>query len=67
MLSEVIKGMNIHDAYKITPEEVAEKLGGLPPNKQHCSVLGDEALRGAIDDYLQKTEQKTKHIKNKPR
>jgi nitrogen fixation NifU-like protein len=55
MLSEVIKGIKIEDAYKIRPEDLVEKLGGLPSYKIHCSVLGDKALRAAIDDYLSKT------------
>jgi nitrogen fixation NifU-like protein len=55
MLSETIKGMKIEDAYKIRPEDLVEKLGGLPSYKIHCSVLGDKALRAAIDDYLSKT------------
>jgi len=55
MLSEVIKGMKIEDAYKIKPEDLVAKLGGLPSFKIHCSVLGDKALRAAIDDYLAKT------------
>jgi nitrogen fixation NifU-like protein len=55
MLSEVIKGMKIEDAYKVRPEDLVEKLGGLPSYKIHCSVLGDKALRTAIDDYLAKT------------
>jgi nitrogen fixation NifU-like protein len=55
MLSEIIKGMRIEDAYKIRPEDLVEKLGGLPDYKIHCSVLGDKALRAAIDDYLAKT------------
>jgi len=55
MLSETIKGMRIEDAYKIRPEDLVEKLGGLPSFKIHCSVLGDKALREAIDDYLSKT------------
>jgi len=55
MLSETIKGMKIEDAYKIRPEDLVEKLGGLPSFKIHCSVLGDKALRAAIDDYLNKT------------
>jgi len=54
MLSEVILGMNIKDAYQIRPEELVAKLGGLPEYKIHCSVLGDKALRAAIDDYLAK-------------
>jgi nitrogen fixation NifU-like protein len=55
MLSEMIKGMKIADAYKIRPEDLVEKLGGLPEFKIHCSVLGDKALRSAIDNYLAKT------------
>ncbi|MCL2243369.1 MAG: iron-sulfur cluster assembly scaffold protein [Treponema sp.] len=55
MLSETIKGMKIEDAYKIKPEDLVAKLGGLPSFKIHCSVLGDKALRAAIDDYLAKT------------
>ncbi|MDR2718554.1 MAG: iron-sulfur cluster assembly scaffold protein [Treponema sp.] len=55
MLSEMIKGMNIEDAYKIRSEDLVQKLGGLPAYKIHCSVLGDKALRAAIDDYLAQT------------
>jgi nitrogen fixation NifU-like protein len=55
VLSEIIKGMDIRDAYKLKPEDLVEKLGGLPDYKIHCSVLGDKALRTAIDDYLAKT------------
>jgi nitrogen fixation NifU-like protein len=55
VLSEIIKGMHIKDAYAIKPEDLVEKLGGLPEYKIHCSVLGDKALRSAIDDYLAKT------------
>ena len=54
MLSQTIKGMNIKDAYGVKPEDLVEKLGGLPDYKIHCSVLGDKALRSAIDDYLSK-------------
>ncbi|MDR1238560.1 MAG: iron-sulfur cluster assembly scaffold protein [Treponema sp.] len=55
VLSELVKGMNIREAYTIRPEDLVEKLGGLPDYKIHCSVLGDKALRTAIDDYLSKT------------
>ena len=55
MLSETIIGMKIEDAYKITPQDLVKKLEGLPENKIHCSVLGDKALKAAIDDYLSKT------------
>lgn len=55
MLSESIKGMSLRQAYTIKPADIAAKLGGLPENKIHCSVLGDKALRAAIDTYLEKT------------
>ncbi len=58
ILSEIVKGMSLDEAYHITPEIVTEKLGGLPEHKIHCSVLGDKALRKAIDDYYEKTGQK---------
>jgi nitrogen fixation NifU-like protein len=54
MLSEVIKGMSLREAYGIKPADIAKKLGGLPENKIHCSVLGDKALRAAIDSWLEK-------------
>jgi len=53
-------GMSIEDAIKITPQDIMARLGGLPDIKIHCSVLGDQALRAAIDDYLNK-----KHKDNK--
>ena len=55
MLSEMVKGMGIEEAYKLRPEDLVEKLGGLPDYKIHCSVLGDKALRAAIDDHLAQT------------
>lgn len=54
MMSEMAIGMKLEDAYKLKPEEIMSKLGGLPEHKFHCSVLGDKALRAAIDDYLEK-------------
>lgn len=54
ILSEAVKGMSIEEAYTLRPEDIVAKLGGLPANKIHCSVLGDKALRAAIDDYLEK-------------
>jgi NifU-like protein involved in Fe-S cluster formation/bacterioferritin-associated ferredoxin len=55
ILSEAVTGMPLDEAYRIRPEDVAAKLGGLPENKIHCSVLGDKALRAAIEDYYRKT------------
>ncbi len=48
-------GLNLDVAYKITPKDIIKRLGGLPDNKIHCSVLGDQALRKAIDDYYSKS------------
>lgn len=56
ILSEAIKGMTLKDAYRLKPQDIVAKLGGLPDNKIHCSVLGDKALRAAIDDYLEKNK-----------
>jgi len=51
ILSEMVKGMTLDKAYHVSPKDVARKLGGLPEHKIHCSVLGDKALRAAINDY----------------
>lgn len=63
MLSEIVKGMNIKEAFHITPKEICEKLGGLPPQKIHCSVMGDEALQDAINNYLKETGRKPLKVK----
>jgi len=67
MLSEMVLkngGMKIEEALKITPKDILKKLGGLPPNKIHCSVLGDKALRAAIENYFEKSKPKTKTAKS---
>lgn len=51
---EMIKGMSIEDALKLTNKKVVEELEGLPPQKLHCSVLAEEAIKAAIDDYRSK-------------
>ncbi|MBN1326269.1 iron-sulfur cluster assembly scaffold protein [Candidatus Falkowbacteria bacterium] len=51
MLTEMVKGMKVKDALKITREQVAEKLGGLPKEKIHCSVLANEGFKKAIAQY----------------
>jgi nitrogen fixation NifU-like protein len=54
MVTELVKGKNIEEALQISNRAVAEALGGLPPVKMHCSVLAEEALQSAINDYLSK-------------
>lgn len=53
--TEMIKGKPIVEALKVTNAAVAEALGGLPSVKMHCSVLAEQAIRNAINDYLIKT------------
>ena len=60
ILSEAVKEMPLEQAYNITPKEIADRLGGLPENKIHCSVLGDKALKSAIEDYYTRTGQESK-------
>jgi nitrogen fixation NifU-like protein len=53
MVTEMVKGKRIEEALKISNRAVAEALDGLPPVKMHCSVLAEEALKSAIEDYLE--------------
>lgn len=57
MLTEMAKGKTLAEAKKLTNEQVVEELGGLPPEKVHCSVLAADALRAAIEDYESKHPQ----------
>jgi nitrogen fixation NifU-like protein len=58
MATDLIKGKTIEEALQLTNKAVAEALGGLPPVKMHCSMLAEEAVTAAIDDYLKKTTGK---------
>ncbi|NTW56424.1 MAG: iron-sulfur cluster assembly scaffold protein [Chlorobiaceae bacterium] len=51
ILSEMVKGMTLDQAFHVSPKDVAKELGGLPDHKIHCSVLGDKALRAAINNF----------------
>ena len=52
--TEMIKGMTVEEALKVTNKKVVECLGGLPSQKLHCSVLAEEAIKKAIEDYQTK-------------
>lgn len=55
-------GLSIDEALKLRPQDIMMRLGGLPARKVHCSVLGDKALRAAINDYFRKSGQVEKII-----
>ncbi len=54
--TEMVKGMSVDDALKLTNQRVVEVLGGLPAQKLHCSVLAEEAIKKAIEDYRAKKQ-----------
>ncbi|HAS73136.1 MAG TPA: Fe-S cluster assembly scaffold protein NifU [Clostridiales bacterium UBA8960] len=55
--TEIIKGLTIEEALKVTNKQVVEALGGLPAVKVHCSVLAEQALKAAIYDYASKNDK----------
>jgi len=52
MVTDMVKGKNVEEALKISNKTVVEALDGLPPAKVHCSVLAEDALKAAIENYL---------------
>ena len=54
MATEMVKGKTIEEALKLTNKAVAEALDGLPPVKMHCSLLAEQAIHAAIEDYRAK-------------
>jgi nitrogen fixation NifU-like protein len=67
ILSEAVKGLTLEAAFNVSPKDIAERLGGLPEHKIHCSVLGDKALREAINDYYRKNGMPEKVREEKAR
>lgn len=63
VLSEMVKGMTLDEAYHVSPKAIANELGQLPEHKVHCSVLGDKALRAAINDYYTRNGMEDKVVK----
>ena len=59
-LTEIVKGLNIEDALKVSNEDVAKELGGLPSVKMHCSNLAADALKKAVDDYYKRKKTEVK-------
>ena len=58
MATELIKGKPLSEVKQLTNEAVAEALDGLPAYKMHCSVLAEEAIQAALEDYYKKTNKK---------
>ncbi|MCF7928280.1 MAG: iron-sulfur cluster assembly scaffold protein [Spirochaetales bacterium] len=65
VLSEMVKGMTLEAAFDLSPKDVTAELGGLPENKIHCSVLGDKALRAAINNYFERNNMPERVRKEK--
>ncbi len=57
MATELVKGKSVDEALKLTNKAVAEALDGLPPVKMHCSLLAEEAIHAAVEDYQKKQEK----------
>jgi len=57
MMTELAKGKTLEEAYTVSRDDINEALGTLPAPKYHCSVLADNAIKAAIDDYREKKEK----------
>lgn len=63
MATELIKGRTIEEAMSFSNQEVVDALGGLPPVKIHCSVLAEEALKAALEDYVKRHPEAAARVK----
>ncbi len=66
MATELIKGRTIDEVMNFSNQEVVDALGGLPPVKIHCSVLAEEALKAALEDYMKKHPELAKRAEAVP-
>lgn len=66
MATELIKGRSIDEAMNFSNQEVVDALGGLPPVKIHCSVLAEESLKAALEDYFKKHPEAAKQAEPVP-
>lgn len=64
MATELIKGKSVDDALKLTNSAVVEALEGLPPVKLHCSVLAEEAVKAAVDNYKENMKKEAESKAN---
>ena len=61
MATEMVKGKTLKEALQLTNKAVAEALDGLPPVKMHCSLLAEEAIHAAVEDYLKTIRRKRRN------
>lgn len=62
--TELIKGKTIEEALQVKNSQIVEILGGLPAQKIHCSILAEEAIKAAVDDYYKRKEKAEKKAAN---
>ena len=60
MATEIVKGKTLQEALQLTNKAVAEALDGLPPVKMHCSLLAEEAIHAAVEDYMKNHPEEVK-------